>query len=72
VAEEFGEPALVQAADQAFLTAMHTAAAASAVVALLAVLVVLRWLPGRRWHAAQEAAAAVPPQPQLAEARTLG
>jgi EmrB/QacA subfamily drug resistance transporter len=72
VAEEFGEPALVPAADQAFLTAMHTAAAASAVIALLAVLVVLRWLPGRRWHAAREAAAAVPPQPQLAEARTLG
>jgi EmrB/QacA subfamily drug resistance transporter len=38
---------LVAAADDAFLTAMHTAAAVAVAVAGLGVLVVLRWMPGR-------------------------
>jgi EmrB/QacA subfamily drug resistance transporter len=47
VAERLGAPELVPAADDAFLTAIHTAAGAAAAITLLAVLVVLRWLPGR-------------------------
>jgi EmrB/QacA subfamily drug resistance transporter len=46
VAERLGAPELVPAANEAFLTAMHTAAGAAAVIALLTVLVALRWLPG--------------------------
>jgi MFS transporter, DHA2 family, multidrug resistance protein len=69
VAEEVGEPALLPAADEAFLTAMQIAAGASAVVALLAVLVVMRWLPGRPEPAVVPA---VRPQPELAGSRTLG
>jgi MFS transporter, DHA2 family, multidrug resistance protein len=68
VADQAGEPTLLPAADHAFLTAMQTAAGASAVVALLAVLVVLRWLPGRRRE--QTTAPAIPPP--LAGSRTLG
>lgn len=71
VAEEVGQPALLPAADQAFLTAMHTVAGVSATVALLAALVVLRWLPGR--HGVEPPTAPPPePQPQLAGSRTLG
>ena len=47
VAEQIGEPALLQPANEAFLAAMHVASGASAGVALVAALVVLRWLPGR-------------------------
>jgi DHA2 family multidrug resistance protein-like MFS transporter len=61
-ADRLGDPALIPAANEAFLTAMHTAAIASAVVTGLAVLVVLRWLPGR---------AAVPPAPARREAAEL-
>jgi Na+/melibiose symporter-like transporter len=39
--------ALIEPANQAFLSAMHAAAAGSAIVAILGALVVLRWLPGR-------------------------
>lgn len=46
-AAELDAEALLPAADQAFLAAVHIAAAASASTAALAVLVVLRWLPGR-------------------------
>lgn len=42
-----GPPGLAAAADDAFLTAVHTAAGFSAAITLLTVLVVLRWLPGR-------------------------
>jgi EmrB/QacA subfamily drug resistance transporter len=47
VAERLGDPGLLPAANAAFVSAMHIAAAASAAITLLAVLVVLRWLPGR-------------------------
>jgi EmrB/QacA subfamily drug resistance transporter len=47
VAERFPASGLIPAANDAFLTAMHTAAAASAAITLITVLVVLRWLPGR-------------------------
>jgi DHA2 family multidrug resistance protein-like MFS transporter len=46
-AERLGDPLLIPAANDAFMTAMHTAAAASAAITALAVLVVLRWMPGR-------------------------
>jgi EmrB/QacA subfamily drug resistance transporter len=59
VAGQLDQPALIPAANDAFMTAMHTAAGASAVIALLAVLVVLRWLPGR--------SAAATPSPRRAE-----
>ncbi|BCJ29912.1 MFS transporter [Actinocatenispora sera] len=39
--------ALIEPANQAFLSAMHAAAAGSAIVAVLGAVVVLRWLPGR-------------------------
>jgi DHA2 family multidrug resistance protein-like MFS transporter len=47
VAERIDAPGLVPAANDAFLTAMHTAAGASALISAITVLVVLRWLPGR-------------------------
>ncbi|HEY8471901.1 MAG TPA: MFS transporter [Natronosporangium sp.] len=47
VADRLGLANLLPAADDAFMTAVHTAAAASATIAVLAALVVLRWLPGR-------------------------
>jgi MFS transporter, DHA2 family, multidrug resistance protein len=47
VAARLDAPGLIAAANDAFLTALHTAAGASAAVAFLSVLVVLRWLPGR-------------------------
>ncbi len=73
VAAEVGEPALLPVADAAFLAAVRTAATASALVALASVLVVLKWLPGRRTAARQVAPEAVPRgQPQLADSRTLG
>src|SRR5690606_743572 len=46
VAERTGAE-LTPGADAAFVTAMNTAAAGSAVISVLAVLVVLAWLPGR-------------------------
>ena len=68
VAARIGAPELIAAADEAFLAAMHTAATWSGIVALVSVLVVLRWLPGRRRHRAPAAR----PDPQLATSRTLG
>lgn len=54
VAERTGAE-LTPAADTAFVAAMNTAAAGAALIAGLAVLVVLRWLPGRpRSEAPQE------------------
>ncbi|QSB17267.1 MFS transporter [Natronosporangium hydrolyticum] len=47
VIEREGLTELVAPANEAFVTAMHTAATVSAVVAVISVLVVLRWLPGR-------------------------
>ncbi|MBO4163897.1 MULTISPECIES: MFS transporter [Micromonospora] len=40
-------PKLIAAANDAFVSAMHWAAAISAVVAALGILIVLRWMPGR-------------------------
>ncbi|MEV4723711.1 MFS transporter [Micromonospora humida] len=40
-------PRLIAAANDAFVSAMHWAAAISAVVAALGIIVVLRWMPGR-------------------------
>jgi DHA2 family multidrug resistance protein-like MFS transporter len=57
-------PRLIAAANDAFVTAMHWAAALSALVAALGILVVLRWMPGR---AATAAAPVVPAaEPELA------
>ena len=50
VAERIGVPAgdqVIGAANEAFVAAMHWAAAGSALVAVLGILVALRWLPGR-------------------------
>jgi EmrB/QacA subfamily drug resistance transporter len=69
VAERIGEPELLGPANDAFLAAMHVAAGASAAVALVAALVVLRWLPGRHRHPASAPAGR---QPELAGSRTLG
>jgi EmrB/QacA subfamily drug resistance transporter len=50
VAEHAGPagPALIQHANDAFITAMHYAAVGSAVFAVLGALVALIWLPGKR------------------------
>jgi EmrB/QacA subfamily drug resistance transporter len=47
VAAGLDEPALLPAANEAFLAAIHACALAAAVMAVLSVLVALRWLPGR-------------------------
>ncbi|MFG3554680.1 MFS transporter [Micromonospora sp. NPDC047557] len=57
-------PTLISAANDAFVTAMHWAAALSAVVAALGMLVVLRWMPGR--DALAPASAAPAAEPELA------
>lgn len=67
VAEQLGVSQLVPAANQAFLSAIHTAAGVSALVALLSVLVVLRWLPGRT-RPAPDPPSARPASAELAEA----
>src|SRR3954470_23467640 len=43
-----GAPALVQSANDAFLTAMHYASIGTTVFALLGAVVAVTWLPGRR------------------------
>lgn len=58
-------PGLIPAANEAFMSAMHTAAVASAAVAALTVLVVLRWLPGRPGRSSPVPEAA-PPVPEAA------
>ncbi|ADL45828.1 MFS transporter [Micromonospora aurantiaca (nom. illeg.)] len=40
-------PRLIDAANDSFVSAMHWAAGASAVVAALGIVIVLRWMPGR-------------------------
>jgi DHA2 family multidrug resistance protein-like MFS transporter len=57
---------LAAVADQSFLHAMHGAALAGAAVAVLGLLVVLRWLPTRADHAPRPPAGPVP-RPELAE-----
>ncbi|SCL47320.1 drug resistance transporter, EmrB/QacA subfamily [Micromonospora citrea] len=57
-------PQLVAAADEAFVAAMHWAAALAAVVTALGILVVLRWMPGR--SAAPAGAPAPAAEPELA------
>jgi DHA2 family multidrug resistance protein-like MFS transporter len=49
VAERIGPAGqgVINAADDAFVSAMHWAATLSAIIAALGVLVVLRWMPGR-------------------------
>jgi EmrB/QacA subfamily drug resistance transporter len=42
-----GAPRLIDAANQSFVSAMHWAAGVSALVALLGIVIVLRWMPGR-------------------------
>lgn len=80
VADRIGEPALRAPADQAFLAAMHVAGGASAAVAAIAALVVLRWLPGRSDRHLPRRAGRVPRPtrrvavgrpPQLSGSRTL-
>ncbi|MEV4496769.1 MFS transporter [Micromonospora arborensis] len=58
-------PALISAANDAFVTAMHWAAALSAVIAALGIIVVLRWMPGRE-------ATSVAPAAQVAEPELAG
>jgi hypothetical protein len=64
VAEHAGPagPAVISAANDSFVTAMHWSAAVGAGIALLGVLVSLGWLPGRR------AAGQPEPTPQQAVA----
>ncbi|MDG4814130.1 MFS transporter [Micromonospora sp. WMMD956] len=57
-----GGPTLVTAANDAFVSAMHWAAALSAVVAVLGFVVVLRWMPGRALDRAAGAPAASEPE----------
>ncbi|MGV9212616.1 MFS transporter [Micromonospora sp. RB23] len=57
-------PTLISAANDAFVTAMHWAAALSAIVAALGMVVVLRWMPGR--DALPPASAAPATEPELA------
>jgi len=71
VAQQMGKAgqALIEPANSAFVHAMHLAAGGSAIVAVLAMLVVALWLPGRR-VAKHERHAAVPEQrqaPRVAE-----
>jgi EmrB/QacA subfamily drug resistance transporter len=69
VAQHAGPAAgqLVDAANQAFLTAMHWSAAGGVVAALVGVLVALAWLPGRRTTAPAPVVEEV--TPELVEAR---
>lgn len=67
VAERLGAPELVPAANEAFLTAIHTAAGVAAAITLLTVLVVLRWLPGRPPRPAPESPAGQRTDAELAE-----
>ncbi|RKN40298.1 MFS transporter [Micromonospora endolithica] len=53
-------PQLIAVANDAFVSAMHTAAVVAAVVAGLGILVVLRWMPGRTPTPAAVAPAAEP------------
>jgi EmrB/QacA subfamily drug resistance transporter len=48
VADRLSLAGLAESANAAFITAMHTAAVISGIIATIAVLVVLRWLPGRQ------------------------
>jgi EmrB/QacA subfamily drug resistance transporter len=66
VAGQLGEPGLIPVANDAFVTAMHTAAGVSALIAGLAVLVVLRWLPGKA-RPASPVPAGQPEETELAE-----
>jgi hypothetical protein len=47
IAQRTGHPELVHPAYNAFIDGMHVAAVASAVIALLGSLVVLKWMPGK-------------------------
>ncbi|WP_229398387.1 MFS transporter [Micromonospora okii] len=58
-------PALVASANHAFVSAMHWAAALSAAVAALGILVALRWMPGRD-QGQPPAATPVAGKPELA------
>jgi DHA2 family multidrug resistance protein-like MFS transporter len=57
-------PKLITVANDAFVTAMHWAAALSAVVAALGIVIVLRWMPGR--PAAEPIVAPPVVEPELA------
>jgi ABC-type antimicrobial peptide transport system permease subunit len=62
-------PAVIGAANDAFVTAMHWAAAGSAVIAVVGIGVVLAWLPRRSLSYDSPAAPAEEPQLELAEKR---
>jgi Na+/melibiose symporter-like transporter len=66
VAEQAGNTALIQAANDAYVTAMHYASIGTTVFALLGALVAVIWLPGRR--PAGEAAPAAEPAAALVDA----
>jgi MFS transporter, DHA2 family, multidrug resistance protein len=73
VAENAGPagPAVISAANDAFVTAMHWASAVGAAIALLGVLISLGWLPGRRPAGRHEVAveqAAIASEVELARA----
>jgi len=55
-------PRLIAAANDAFVSAMHWAAAVSALVAALGVVIVLRWMPGRPVPAPADARPAAEPE----------
>jgi EmrB/QacA subfamily drug resistance transporter len=55
-------PRLIAAANDSFVSAMHWAAALSAAVAALGILIVVRWMPGRPPAASTEARPQVEPE----------
>ncbi|WP_027343444.1 MFS transporter [Hamadaea tsunoensis] len=58
-------PALIKAADNAFVSAVHAAAIGSALVGLVGLIVVLLWLPGKAKTAAPAAKAPAKPDEEL-------
>jgi EmrB/QacA subfamily drug resistance transporter len=62
IAQRTGHPELFQPAYNAFIDGMHVAAVASAVIALLGSLVVLKWMPGKAVRPTAEA-----PKPEAVE-----
>ncbi len=66
VAEQAGNTALIQAANDAYVTAMHYASIGTTVFALLGALVAVLWLPGKR--SAGEAAPTAEPTAALVDA----
>ncbi len=68
VAEQAGNTALIQSANDAFVTAMHYASVGTTVFALLGALVAALWLPGRRPAGTPGPTGAAEPTAELVDA----